>query len=222
MLIAFAFDGGDGLDPMKIPETKTELIKYVSKNNTPTISPKKSWGYRFLNGNTWMRSNKVYKLKLSKQAFVEPYYLANRNIQLYDETMITWGYDKVTQVYDMREVGYKLKVMPDAYMIHLSHNDIKGYKGWIGNWGTNMPRESMKTGTADIRRAVFPGLFTNTYYPEWLWDPCFSDKETKRNENILKKIQSVQSSIRFYRTMLYVLMVCFAVFLLVVLHKRDI
>ena len=222
MLIAFAFDGGDGLDPKKIPETKLELVEYVRNKKTPTIRAKKDWGYRFLNGDTWMRSNKVYKLKLSKQAFVEPYYLANRNIQLYDETMITWGYDKVTQVYDIREVGYKLKVLPDAYMVHLSHNDIKGYNEWSTNLNVYSPRSRLKTGTAENRREVFPGLFTNAYYPEWLWDPCFSDKETKRNDIILKKKQSIQSSIRFYRTMLYLLMACFVAVLLVVLRKKEI
>lgn len=222
MLISFAFDGGNGLNPKKIPETKAKFVEYVSKNKTPTISPKKSWGYRLLDGNVWMKSSEVYELKLHDYSFVEPYYLTNRNIQLYDETMITWGYDKVTQVYDMRKVGYKLKILPDAYMVHLDHSDIKGYKGWIDNLGTNIPRESMKTGTADNRRIAFPGLFTNTYYPEWIWDPCFSGEETRRNEIIFKKKQSIHGSIRFYRTMLYLLVPAFAVILLAALHKKII
>ena len=169
-----------------------------------------------------MESDNVYELNFSKQAFVEPYYLTNRSIQLYDETIITWGYDKGAQVYDMREVGYKLKVLPDAYMVHLSHNDIKGYKKWNTNLDNNSPRSRLKKGTADNRREVFPGLFTNTYYPEWLEDSSFCLKEEiNRISALHDEIYLTKKAVAFYRTMLYVLMACFAVVLLVVLHKKD-
>ena len=211
MLIAFAFDGSGGLDPKKIPKTKQEFVDYINKNREPRIEAKNCSGYRPLNARTWMKSKKMYGLNFDEGSFIEPYYLTDRNIQLYDETVITWGYDKVTQVFDMRKLGYKLKVMPDAYMVHLSHNDIKNYRKWNTKFNIG-PRYQVKVGTTISRRAAFPGLLTNTYYPEWLENVtvCLTDK-TVRVSMLNDEIYLAKKSIALYKRLLKLLMVCFPI-----------
>lgn len=176
MLAAIPFNGDKGLDPKKIPRTKAEILEYSRRGTKPGLQPKNETGYYQLNVKKWMESDEMYEPVLSKKTFAEPYYLINRHIQLYDETFIAWGHDKVTQVYDMRAAGYKLKVLPDAYMVHLNHSDIKNYRKWNAKFN-NGPRNRIKVGTAVNRRTALPGLFANTYYPEWLGDGIFCPKE---------------------------------------------
>ena len=217
MLIASPFSGDAGLDPKDIPGTKTDLVVYLKGKNS-AIKPKKEIGYRQLSAKRWFKNKDVFELHLSGDSTFEPYYMTNRFIQLYDETFITWGHDKVTQIKDMRSLGYKLKVMPDAYMVHLNHKDIKGYTDW--STGLNKePRYRLKVGTSSGRREAIPGFFTNTYYPEWLKNTNTSDKESSGTTNeVLKEILSTKSYIAQYKSLLYGLMTIYTFILIALIN----
>ena len=220
MLIASPFSGDAGLDPKKIPGTKAELIEYVNNNTAPGINPKKDNGYYLLNTKNWMKSRRLFELHLLDGAFYEPYYMTDRYTQLYDETFIGWGYDKVTQVFDVRRLGYKLKVMPDAYMVHLNHKDIKDYKDWNSGF-KQTPRYNMKVGTSMSRREVIPGFLTNTFYPEWLKNTKACPKRSSNKLNTLyKKIDLLNASTIRYKNILYGLMTVFA-FVLIALIRTT-
>lgn len=202
MLIAFPFNGNRGLDPKKIPESKEKLLKYFKKKN-PGIKPKKGTGYGELKINWWVRNKEVFELHLPRDSSFEPYYISNRYIQLYDETFVTWGFDKITQIKDMRRLGYKIKVMPDAFMVHLNHKDIKGYNEW--STGLNRgPRYRTKVGTSLGRMAAIPGFITNTFYPEWLKDVRGMDLGSSSTpDEVHKEIFSARRSIAKYKNLLY-------------------
>lgn len=74
-------------------------------------------------------------------------YIGHRNVQLYDGTFVSWGFDKVTQIYGMNPLDYKLNVLPDLYIIHLNHMDIKGYKDWFSGHLRDK-RHNLKIGTS--------------------------------------------------------------------------
>lgn len=195
MIITVPYSADEGFDPKNIPQTKQDLLAY-EKEGSPALIPKNETGYYQLNIPKWKKSKKIYEIThLTEYSFFEPYYLTQRNIQLYDETFISWGNDKVTQIYDMRSAGYKLNVFPDTFMVHLSHNDLKNYKGWNTHFNSG-PRHRIKVKTSIKRREVMPGLLTNTYYPQWLKKTtlCVRVEEEK-----IKKLENLYELIVFTR-----------------------
>lgn len=206
MLVTIPFNAKDGVDPRKIPATKAEILALSTDENSP-FQPKQETGYYQANIPKWKEAEGLYKPHLSEITFFEPYYLASRNIQFYDETFITWGLDKVTQVYDMRKLGYNLQILPETFMVHLSHNDIKNYRAW--NIGfNNGPRYSIKIKTSLDRRKEIPGLLTNTYYPSWLKRTIMCDKRDPERLNTLKEeIAFLKGEVGNYKSLLSVLVV---------------
>lgn len=217
MFIVFSFFGLKGLDPDKIPQTKTDIGKILS-NKSQTIFNTKIFGYDLYNFTHWLEMNDVYNFTYLEKAQFEPYYVAHRNIQFYDETYVTWGFNKLTQILDMNEVGYNMKVIPDLYMIHLNHSDIKGFKSW--KFETKDARHNMKVGTSMNRLQKLPGLLTNTYYPPWLQGYTkvtvnISESGTQKLFRLNQKLKSSKSYVRALKTILvFALMVfvCIVVF----------
>lgn len=165
MFIVIPLFGKKGLDPKKIPQTKEEVGKILNTPNQSTFLD--MYGYVSLDAKGWTKKDKMYEFHLPDKEVVEPYYVAHRNVQLYDETYITWGFDKVTQIYDMKSVGYKMIVLPDLFMIHLNHSDLKGFKNWEKGYLRD-ERHNLKIGTSVNRWTNLPGLLTNSFYPQWL------------------------------------------------------
>lgn len=166
MFLVSIFFGNKGLDPKKIPQTKKELEKVLKTPNQTSFTTD-IFGYRTFNISEWLESKEMYDFEYNISTSYEPYYVVRRNSQLYDETFVTWGYNKVTQIFDMNVVGYKMKILPDSYMIHLNHSDLKGFKYWFKGFKQDA-RNQMKVGTSINRWQNLPGLLTNTYFPPWL------------------------------------------------------
>lgn len=166
MFITFSFFGNKGLDPNNIPQSKAEIGKTLRDPNQDTFITN-IFGYELYNFTHWLENDAIYNFSYPVKAQFEPYYVTHRNAQLYDETYVTWGFNKLTQILDMNAVGYSMKVIPDVFMIHLNHGDIKGFKNWRNKYRYD-ERHHTKVGTSMNRIQKLPGMLINTYYPPWL------------------------------------------------------
>lgn len=209
MFLVSSFFGGKGLDPKKIPQTKAEIEKLLDDPEQTTLTTAVS-GYKDYNLTKWLKSTEIYDFNYNVLSSYEPYYVAHRNIQYYDETYVTWGYNKVTQLFDMNTVGYKVKILPDAFMIHLNHNDIKGFKSWNKGFKKEQ-RHHMKVGTSTNRWLQLPGLLINSYFPPWaerngsIVMPC-EQSSAQRLAVVKDKLKSTKESIHVYKTFCVVLL----------------
>ena len=168
MFIVMSLFGNEGMGPKDIPQTKEEVRKIMHTPNQTTFL--EIYGYVSLDPKGWSEKNDMYDFKSLKREMTEPYYVAHRDVQMYDETYTTWGFNKVTQVFDMNATKYKMKVLPDLFMIHLNHASIKGFRYWRKGYKYDK-RHNLKVGTSVERWRNLPGLITNAYYP-----PLFSPK----------------------------------------------
>lgn len=219
MFIVFSFFGLKGLDPDKIPQTKTDIGKILS-NKSQTIFNTKIFGYDLYNFTHWLEMNYIYNFTYPIKKQFEPYYVAHRNIQFYDETYVTWGFNKLTQILDMNEVGYNMKVIPDLYMIHLNHSDIKGFKSWRHKYKYDA-RHHTKVGTSTNRLQKLPGLLINSYYPPWLDDDmkafiCPAYYGTQILADLRNELELAESFVSTLKSLLLFILGIFA-FLVVVM-----
>ena len=205
------FDAKKGVSLSDIPQNKSELISLWNRKGDKPILPRDRGALRELNYQKWKGTNDIYEVYTT--SYFEPYPVAHRTAQFYDETYVTWGVDKVEQVRSMKKLGYKTKVLPDAFVIHLSHDDLaKDYKGWYDGLNDG-PRTQMKLGTSDNRKKALPGLLANTYYPHWL--RSISNKtnntnvcgDTLRAYMLHNSIDATKTSIIMLKKILYCLVV---------------
>lgn len=197
--------GCKGITADKIPQTKQKVREILHDPNQTVFFD--MYGYMSLDAKGWSNKSEMYQFELPEMEIIEPYYVAHRNVQLYDETYITWGFNKVTQIYDMKSVGYKIMILPDVYMVHLNHSDIKGFKNWDKGY-VHDERHNLKIGTSVNRWMNFPGLLTNTHYPQWLKsnfmasEPCISPVGDHRLSELNSEIKFVGNTIGTLKTML--------------------
>lgn len=223
MFVVFSFFGNKGLLPDKIPQTKAELEK-ILMNKTQNTFKTDIFGYELYDFEHWFKEKDIYNFEYPQEAQFEPYYVSHRNIQLYDETYVNWGFNKITQIFDMNAVGYDMKVLPDVFMIHLNHSDIKGFKYWKGRYKYN-ERHQLKVGTSMNRIQKLPGLLTNTYYPPWfknISNTFMPDNysETQILYELENTINPIRSSIRMYKALLIILL-SILVGLIVVIFRNN-
>ena len=223
MFLVFSFFGRQGLLPDKIPQSKAELAKILS-NKTQEAFTTDIWGYEHYNFTHWLKTDEIYNFTYPSKSQFEPYYVTHRNAQFYDETYVTWGFNKVTQIFDMNAVGYNMKVLPDVFMVHLNHSDIKGFKYWKGEYSYDR-RHHLKVGTSTNRLQKLPGLLTNTYYPDWLIDKsgllsCNQQDRLERIHDIATKVESAKSTVRMYKSLIIVLL-CLLAGIIIVVFKNN-
>ena len=222
MFLVFSFFGRQGLLPDKIPQRKAELERILI-NKTQDTFITNIWGYEHYNFPHWLKMDWVYNFKYPESSQFEPYYVTHRSAQFYDETYVTWGFNKVTQIFDMNAVEYEMKVLPDVFMIHLNHSDIKGFKYWKGLY-TFDGRHQLKVGTSTNRLKKLPGLLTNTYYPPWLRNITINLScrypNTERLIALKDNIESTKSTVYMYKTFTAVLL-CLLAGAIIVIFKNG-
>lgn len=218
-----AFDAENGVGLSKVPENKAELAEILRlPESKQIIKPKKPQSYLAQNVSYWLGQSEIYNSGVRPKDPFEPYFVAHRNIMFYDEIFNGCMFDKLSHMYNMRALGYKLKMVPDAFIVHLSHKALKHYHDWCSGYNTG-PRYLMKKYSYEALAYRLKGFLRNEYYPPWLHNgtintslyercKCENNAESqKRLEFAKSRVALLRSAFKLFTLLLVVLLAAFMV-----------
>ena len=193
-----SLDGASWADSSMMPQTKSELAAILAKPvEEQAVKIREDISYRPLEITRWLKETEIYDLKLLPNAHFEPYFVAHRDIQYYDEIFNSYGLNKLSHVYDLRNLDYKLKMLPDVFGVHLSHKSLN-QTDWSKGFGIHS-RYTIKAGAFVARHTSLPGLLTNEYVPSYLksykmkMDSCPQRKcNTYEREELIGSIKTLR------------------------------
>lgn len=203
LFIVPAFDSTKGFKMKYIPRSKKELAGILKlPKSQRRIHEKYHLSYIPQNISYWLKQDNVYDCELSEKDFFEPYFVAHRNIPLYDEVFNGCFQDKLSHVSSLRVLRYKMKMLPDVFIIHLSHKDLKNYVNWCRGYTTGKRFQMRKSSSDAISRELmgfyenthYPSLFYNSSTPETLQDLCSC------RQGLSEKIARERLIVRFLKT----------------------
>lgn len=217
LFVTPAFDAIDGIELEHIPKNKKELIAILKKpEDKREIYPKKYPSYRPQNISKWMNKKGIYKVIMSRGDYFEPYFVTHRYTMLYEEMFNSYGYNKLSQVESMQKTGHSFKMLPDTFIVHLSHGTIKNYTPWDEQFSKNK-RYMMKDNTFRAMKNFLPGLFVNSYYPSWLKKADILDCSSHLNPSqrkFLTKVMLEKKKISFLKKSFWI-GICILILLLI-------
>ena len=148
----------------EIPETKEQLEKEVGAGKKFYTFSSKTLDA--LDIDYWFKQDKIYTITVNRE--YEPYYIGHRDYPLFDEIFYGCGFDKIPHMFEMRSLGYTIRVLPRGVIIHLD-SDVLGGKSWCNGW-RKVPRRYIKRGMFFHRVNHTPGLYQNTHQVPWFKD----------------------------------------------------
>lgn len=201
MFVVPAYDAAPGVELGQIPQNKKELIEALTQPEEKRLINEKIYpSYRLQNFSKWSTQNDTYDIIMSPGDYFEPYYVTHRRAMLYDEIFNGWGYDKLSQVESMLETGHKLKMLSDAFIIHLDHSGLKNYKDWFPAFTRTM-RYKMKDMSFRSFSKTMKGFIINTYYPPWLKginvSYCSHSANPFKNKEVAEKVALERENVMF-------------------------
>lgn len=114
---------------LKFPKTKQQLLQLIRqklvsqfcvscahKTHAPT-------DYRL-----WFKSRDPYVIEWAFH--FEPYVVVQSSVAKYDERFIGYGFNKVSQITELKAQGYQFIVLPEAFIIHTPHPPSIDKKIW--------------------------------------------------------------------------------------------
>ena len=103
----------------KFPTSKFNLLDQCRKGIIQIFH--KDWfsGHGPTNYNKWANSKSPYSVKWAD--YFEPYILVNRNVAHYAEQFFGYGYNKVSQIMEVKASGYEFVVLPGGFVVHSPH-----------------------------------------------------------------------------------------------------
>lgn len=134
--------------------------------------------------------------------------MTHRNSIMYDEIFNGCSYDKLSYANNVRTLGFKLNMLPDAFIVHLNHSSLKNYSNWCRGYSTGK-RLRLKMNSFNAFSKKFKGFIANRYYPPWLRNESTTEVDIYKNKNVQMKIVEKRSMIKFLKTCLCLLVVVF-------------
>ena len=126
VLVIPAFDGKAGF---VYPENKADLLDKV---NNQSIRIFCVWCTHQTHGQTnftlWAESSYPYKVEWAFH--YEPYVVVKSDVVRYDERFVGYGWNKVSQLTELKAQGYEFVVVPDGFVIHSPHKHSADREVW--------------------------------------------------------------------------------------------
>ncbi|XP_059161962.1 xylosyl- and glucuronyltransferase LARGE1-like [Physella acuta] len=105
---------------LQFPKSKTELLSMLDMGTLFTfryhVWPK---GHEPTNFAKWRTATTPYTVSW-KQDF-EPYVVVRKDIPMYDQRFLGFGWNKVSHIMELDAQGYEFVVLPNAFIIHMPH-----------------------------------------------------------------------------------------------------
>ena len=186
LFISPALDAAKDVGVERIPKSKAELVEILNKPKKQRIIDEKTYlSYKLQNISRWKNVNDTFEIVLGRGDFIEPYFVTHRYTMFYDEIFNSYGRDKATQLETMVDIGFKMKVLPDTFIVHLSHESLKNFPNWLTGFQFDK-RYNLKDSTFETFFRAFKGIYANAYYPPWLKnidkELCLLSNSTRLND----------------------------------------
>lgn len=125
-LVIPAFNGEEGFI---YPSSKQDLQEQLDKGSVRMFCV---WCAHQTHGQTnytvWATATQPYKVEWAFH--FEPYVVVDRDAPRYDERFIGYGWNKVSQITELKAQGYEFVVLPDVYTIHSPHKRTHDREIW--------------------------------------------------------------------------------------------
>lgn len=125
-LVIPAFDGRPGFS---YPENKANLLDQLSNNSIRMFCV---WCAHQTHGPTnyslWAETNYPYKVEWAFH--FEPYVVVRSDVVRYDERFVGYGWNKVSQITELKAQGYEFVVVPNGFVIHSPHKKSADREVW--------------------------------------------------------------------------------------------
>ncbi|XP_050672804.1 xylosyl- and glucuronyltransferase LARGE2s-like [Leptidea sinapis] len=117
-----------------VPRYKSALLSRLANQRGGDVAPfrAREWprGHRATNYSRWAEATAPYEVEW--QSYYEPYLVVHRSIPKYDTRFSGFGWNKVSHSVELKAQGYRLVVLPDAFVVHTPHApspDITAFRG---------------------------------------------------------------------------------------------
>ena len=217
-----------GVTVDQIPQSKEELAKALSEpKEQRKILEKHHLSYKPQRISHWLQQDEVYDSNVKYGEIFEPYFVAHRNLIFYDEIFNGCFYDKLSHVDNVKYLGFRLKILPDTFIIHLDHGDIKNYKNWCRGYEAGK-RLKLKNCSFWTTTREFKGILENRYYPPWLsnisnkiFTGCLDEKRVCGISALTHKLEKTKAQVRFLGTSLILSLILFVFAAIAYFKKRN-
>ncbi|XP_063366135.1 xylosyl- and glucuronyltransferase LARGE2s-like [Cydia amplana] len=105
------------------PRNKTALLARLRARRGADVAPFRAqeWppGHRATNYSRWATATQPYQVDWENH--YEPYIVVHRSVPKYDTRFSGFGWNKVSHSVELRALGYKVVVLPGAFVVHTPH-----------------------------------------------------------------------------------------------------
>ncbi|XP_041969668.1 LARGE xylosyl- and glucuronyltransferase 2-like [Aricia agestis] len=111
------------------PRIKAELVARLKSDVAPFRAREWPRGHRPTNYTRWATATAPYEVEW--QSDYEPYLVVHRSVPKYDERFSGFGWNKVSHSVELRAQGWRLAVLPGAFVLHTPHapsRDITAFR----------------------------------------------------------------------------------------------
>lgn len=177
VFIVPCFTSAPGTTADEIPDNKADLQKQLGPNKKFSVFDSKT--HDAFDIDYWFSQEDIYTMTVNRE--FEPYYIGHRNYPLFDEIFYGCGFDKIPHLFELRSLGYTIRVLPRGIIVHLE-SEVLGSKSWCSGW-RKVPRRYIKRGMFFHRVNHTPGIFYNTHDVPW-YKNFYDETDVKKTQMV--------------------------------------
>lgn len=111
------------------PANKTDLLKFINSTLVTTYCPScKHQTHAPTKYKHWYTSSFPYEIDWAYH--FEPYVVVKSDVTHYSRRFMGYGWNKVSQITELKAQGYQFIVLPDHFIIHMPHKSSKDKAVW--------------------------------------------------------------------------------------------
>ena len=111
------------------PTNKRELLTFIRSSKVTTFCPTcKHQTHAATRYEEWYKSQYPYEVDWTFH--YEPYVVVRKNVVHYDRRFMGYGWNKVSQITELKAQGYQFIVVPDHFIVHMPHSNTKDKHIW--------------------------------------------------------------------------------------------
>ena len=114
---------------LNVPKSKEELLKEVKHGLVkPLCDQCPHNSHKPTNYKKWYETEHSYEVEWKN--YYEPYIVVRSDVARYDERFIGYGFNKVSQLTQLKAQCYRFLVLADVFVIHVAHQRSMDKKFW--------------------------------------------------------------------------------------------